>query len=260
MRAADYFESIHGQALVVQGLLVAPSCADCHGKAHRDLPGERPTLDGQSIQHCGYLRALPLGAAPQVPRGDPRPGAEGGGGQEGRHARCFGTGRGQPDARQGRASGGPQRGQQGQGAADVQHLPHGASIVMPGPGFQLASDKICGSCHEDRLKRYRDTYHGQAHDSGLRRRSVVPRLPRATRHLAVDQPGVHAFVEEQAQHLPQVPRRRAGELRRVHGARGPGRWRALPQGALDVHRHDGAVAAARSASSVCTPSSGSSVR
>jgi cytochrome b subunit of formate dehydrogenase len=158
-----YLDSIHGKALVEQGLLVAPSCADCHGRAHNIFKASDPRSTVNRFQiadTCGHCHAGPK-------------------------ARYLSGIHGQALAREAAAKGVAFNGATpapgltpsalGAGVSEVSrgkqpptcvtcHSAH--SIAMPGPRFQLASDKICGSCHEDRLRRYMDTYHGQAHDLG----------------------------------------------------------------------------------------------
>lgn len=157
-----YFESIHGQALVVQGLVVAPSCADCHGKAHDIYKASDPrsTVNRYNIVNtCGRCHTGPREKY-----------------LEGIHGQALRAEAAKKGVKLGAAAASKIGAKElSAGIAEVSkgktpptcetcHTAH--SIVMPGPDFKLASDRICGSCHEDRLKRYMDTYHGQAHALG----------------------------------------------------------------------------------------------
>ena len=142
-----YFESIHGRGLVTAGLLVAPSCADCHGKAHDIYPASDPrsaVFPAQVAETCGRCHAGQKDAyltsahaeALMNPKAAPSvPAASG-------------------EARQ-------------PGVAPICSTCHTAhSIVRPARGFQLTSDRICGDCHAARLEGYLETYHGRAHSLG----------------------------------------------------------------------------------------------
>lgn len=126
---SDYYkDSIHGRALLTMGLIVAPSCNDCHGvhdiKRSVDL-GSR-TNHTQIARTCGQCH---LGIEQTynqsvhgllLARGDPR----------------------------------------GPVCSDC-HTAH--RIQEPaGQSFKAASDEVCGQCHQDRLTHYRETYHGKA--------------------------------------------------------------------------------------------------
>ncbi len=155
-----YFESIHGQALVVQGLLVAPSCADCHGKAHDIYKASDPrsTVNRYNIVNtCGRCHAGPRQKY-----------------LEGIHGQALRVEAAKKGIQLGAVSklgekelsAGIKEVKKGESAPTCETCHTAHSIAMPGPRFKLASDKICGSCHQDRLKRYMDTYHGQAHSLG----------------------------------------------------------------------------------------------
>jgi cytochrome b subunit of formate dehydrogenase len=126
--AAQYLESIHGRALVKMGLIVAPSCNDCHGVHDIKRPVDRdsPVNHAHIAQTCGkchlgieqtYLKSV--------------------------HGRLLDKG----DMR-------------GPVCTDC-HTAH--DINDPDDkNFKAASDQRCGKCHADRLEYYRDTYHGKA--------------------------------------------------------------------------------------------------
>ena len=60
LAGGQYIESIHGKALLVQGLVVAPSCVSCHGKAHRifEASDPRSTVNRANVaETCGQCHA-----------------------------------------------------------------------------------------------------------------------------------------------------------------------------------------------------------
>jgi cytochrome b subunit of formate dehydrogenase len=130
--AGQYLESIHGRALVGLGLVRAPSCVDCHGHSHEILPAAdaRSTVSrGRLARTCGQCH-------------------EGTQEEYGRSVHGRAAARGNPRAPI---------------CADC-HTAH--QIAGPTKQFKLASDVLCGKCHQDRLERYWTTYHGKAHDLG----------------------------------------------------------------------------------------------
>ncbi len=129
----QYLESIHGRALVEKGFTVAPSCTDCHGKAH----GMKSPRDAHSkvaknrvAETCGHCHEGVL--------------------EEYRTSVHFAA-----------RSVGDQK-------APVCTSCHSAHDIgaASGKDFRLSSDKICGNCHAARRDQYLDTYHGRAHDLG----------------------------------------------------------------------------------------------
>jgi cytochrome b subunit of formate dehydrogenase len=142
LAARHYVESIHGRSLLGLGLLVAPSCADCHGKAHRLFRAKDPRSSVNRFNvagTCGHCHAGPRDAY-----------------AKGVHAKALGE-----EAASGKT---PEDETKRAPTCPTCHSAH--SIVEAGPKFLLAEDRICGHCHADRLKRYLETYHGRAHDLG----------------------------------------------------------------------------------------------
>jgi cytochrome b subunit of formate dehydrogenase/nitrate/TMAO reductase-like tetraheme cytochrome c subunit len=146
LAGSQYFESIHGTALFTQGLVVAPSCVSCHGKAHRlfqasdprssvnraniaDTCGQCHTGERERFATSVHGEALRKELAGDAPGDRPN----------------VATGKKPP-------------------TCSGCHTAH--QIVKVGPQFRLASDQICGNCHQERLKRYLETYHGRAIDLG----------------------------------------------------------------------------------------------
>jgi cytochrome b subunit of formate dehydrogenase len=125
---ANYADSIHGQALLKMGLIVAPSCNDCHGvhDIKRSVDQSSRTNKANIANTCGqchvgieavYIQSV-HGAL--LAKGDRR----------------------------------------GPVCSDC-HSSH--EIAAPSNvNFKAQSDIVCGRCHQDRLARYRDTYHGKA--------------------------------------------------------------------------------------------------
>ena len=138
--AAQYMDSIHGQALLKMGLIVAPSCDDCHGvhDIKRAVDRDSPINHANVAKTCGkchlgveetYNKSI---HGQLLAKGDPR----------------------------------------GPVCTDC-HTAH--EIVNPeGNNFKAVSDERCGKCHADRLAHYKETYHGKA--VALGRPNVAPRV------------------------------------------------------------------------------------
>lgn len=126
--ATQYAESIHGRALLQMGLILAPSCNDCHG-----VHNIKRTVDRSStVNHaniattCGQCH---LGIEKTF--------------NESVHGKVLAKGD-----------------KTGPVCTDC-HSAH--EIDSPtGANFKARSDERCGRCHQDRLEHYRDTYHGKA--------------------------------------------------------------------------------------------------
>ncbi|MGA2556698.1 MAG: cytochrome c3 family protein, partial [Verrucomicrobiota bacterium] len=126
--ASQYTDSIHGRALLKMGLIVAPSCNDCHGTHDigRSVDRSSPINHANVAATCGKCH---LGIEKTY--------------NASIHGQILAKG-----------------GQNGPVCVDC-HSAH--QITEPdGSNFKAASDKVCGNCHDERLKNYRDTYHGKA--------------------------------------------------------------------------------------------------
>ena len=124
----QYQESIHGRALLEMGLIVAPSCNDCHGvhDIKRSVDKESHTNHLNIARTCG---ACHVGVEEKY--------------RESVHGKLLAAG----DRR-------------GPVCSDC-HSAH--QIEKPlNAHFKAGSDQSCGKCHQDRLTHYRDTYHGKA--------------------------------------------------------------------------------------------------
>ncbi|MCX6897089.1 MAG: cytochrome c3 family protein [Verrucomicrobia bacterium] len=128
LAASQYAESIHGRALMKLGLIVAPSCNDCHGvhDIRRTVDRSSPIHHANIAKTCGKCHVSIEKTY-----------------NESVHGQLLAKG----DKR-------------GPVCSDC-HTAH--QIETPRNGhFKMASDQRCGSCHQDRLTHYRDTYHGKA--------------------------------------------------------------------------------------------------
>lgn len=126
--ATNYMESIHGRALMEMGLIVAPSCNDCHGvhDIKRSVDRTSPIHNSNVAKTCGKCHVKVEAIYEQSVHG--RLQAKG----EGNGPTCNNC-----------------------------HTAH--QVEPPRNGhFKMASDQRCGKCHEERLTHYRDTYHGKA--------------------------------------------------------------------------------------------------
>ncbi len=127
--AVEHFvDSIHGRALLKDGLVVAPTCNDCHG-VHDILPSHHP--DSRISRHnvpktCGKCHVKVEDIY-----------------NESIHGKLLKK----HDKR------GP--------VCTTCHTSH--TITAPeGMQFKLDSDRMCGQCHMDRLENYHETFHGKA--------------------------------------------------------------------------------------------------
>lgn len=125
---SQYMDSIHGRALLKMGLIVAPSCDDCHGVHNIKRPVDRdsPVNHANIAKTCGKCH---LGIEQVYDKSI--------------HGQLLAAGD-----------------QRGPVCTDC-HAAH--DIINPeANNFKAISDERCGKCHEDRLEGYRDTYHGKA--------------------------------------------------------------------------------------------------
>ena len=121
-------DSIHGRALLKMGLIVAPSCNDCHGvhDIKRGVDRDSPINHANVAKTCGKCHV---------------------GIEEIYNKSVHGQLLAKGDKR-------------GPVCTDC-HTAHEVETPQNGH-FKMASDQRCGKCHQDRLTHYRDTYHGKA--------------------------------------------------------------------------------------------------
>jgi hypothetical protein len=130
-----YMDSIHGRAVTRSGLLVSANCSDCHG-AHDIQPRSEPTsrvFRANVPRTCGTCHAGVLSAYSQSV-----------------HGRAVAS---------------------GSAAAPVCIDCHSAHQIrrVEGEPWQLDAIRECGTCHEESLKTYRDTFHGKVTTLGFTR-------------------------------------------------------------------------------------------
>jgi cytochrome b subunit of formate dehydrogenase len=126
--ADQFLDSIHGRALLQMGLIVAPSCNDCHGvhDIKRSIDRDSRTYHANVAKTCGTCH---LGIEQIY--------------NQSVHGQLLAKG----DKR-------------GPVCTDC-HTAH--QIEAPtNTNFKALSDQRCGRCHEDRLAHYNETYHGKA--------------------------------------------------------------------------------------------------
>jgi predicted CXXCH cytochrome family protein len=124
----DFVDSIHGKALLVDGLVVAPSCNDCHG-IHDILPHENPNsrISRESVPDtCGECHVLVEDIYNESVHGQMLSNHDTG--------------------------------------APICTTCHRSHVSDPpySAEFRLQADRMCGQCHEEQLERYRETFHGKA--------------------------------------------------------------------------------------------------
>ncbi len=127
-RAGSYADSIHGRALLKMGLVVAPSCNDCHGvhDIKRTVDRSSHTNHANVAATCGTCH---YGIEETY--------------NQSVHGQLLLKGD-----------------KNGPVCTDC-HTAH--DIEKPASAhFKAESDQRCGKCHEDRLDHYRETYHGKA--------------------------------------------------------------------------------------------------
>lgn len=133
LAAQQYIDSMHGRGLLSDGLIVAPSCNDCHG-VHNIRSEEDPesTINKDNIpKTCGNCH------------------------------------KGVEDIYNNSVHGKLQAaGDERAPVCATCHTAH--DIIKPSEKeYKLHSDERCGQCHEERLARYRETFHGKAMALGL---------------------------------------------------------------------------------------------
>jgi len=131
--ARSFSDSIHGEALIKAGLVVAPTCSDCH-TSHRVVEKtspESPVFGTNVPATCGKCHA---GVEREYHQGVHGVALAAGDKQAPQCATC--------------------------------HTAHGITRTE-GADWQLAAVKECGTCHAQALATYRDTYHGKVTQLGF---------------------------------------------------------------------------------------------
>lgn len=149
-----YVSSQHGKAILLSGLIDAPSCSDCHGGGHRivEVSSSRsPTSHENSPETCGTCHALLFQNW-----------------KNSEHGAVWLAGGNGP-------------------VCTTCHASH--QIVDPTTTTsRLASADNCGGCHEEYLTTFRDSFHGQANDLGMADGAVCSDCHTPHTNLAADNP------------------------------------------------------------------------
>ena len=128
LAVTHFVDSIHGRALLIKGLAVAPTCNDCHG-VHDILPhqNQNSRISKENLpKTCGRCHVLVEETYDKSV-----------------HGKLLLAG----DKR----------------APTCRDCHSSHEIAAPRrPEFKLSIDHKCGACHQDRLARYRETFHGKA--------------------------------------------------------------------------------------------------
>jgi hypothetical protein len=130
--ASPFNDSIHGKALSRSGLLVAPTCSDCHGP-HDIRKKSDPQSKVAMMNVPGTCGKCHEGIAHQFAGSV--------------HAAVLAKGGGAP-------------------ACQTCHTAH-AIHAADDPAWQIGVVTQCGTCHTDKIKTYRDTFHGQVTSLGF---------------------------------------------------------------------------------------------
>ena len=171
--ATPFADSIHGRGLSRSGLLVAPTCSDCHGPhdiRRKSDPASRVSL-ANTAATCGKCHE---GIAHQFAGGV--------------HASVLA------------------KGNNGAPSCQTCHTAHAIGQAA-NPEWQLSVVSQCGTCHEDKLKTYRDTFHGQATKLGFRAVATCADCHGNHRILPASDPASPIAPREPDPDLRQVPRR-----------------------------------------------------
>ena len=149
-----YLTSVHGKALLLSGLIDAPSCSDCHG-AHAMIEADdddAQTSHFHSPEVCGSCHLLLF--------------------EEWKTESAHGIHW--------------QAGEEGPVCTDC-HASH--EIADPTlSAARLASAANCGGCHEEYLTTFRDSFHGKANDLGFVSGATCADCHTPHRNLAANDP------------------------------------------------------------------------
>jgi predicted CXXCH cytochrome family protein len=126
--AKNYLDSIHGKALLKMGLIVAPSCNNCHGvhDIKRSVDRSSRTNHANIATTCGECHVGIQATYDQSVHGQ-------------------------------LLLKGDRKGPVCSDCHSAHQIEEPTSVH-----FKEQSDQVCGNCHKDRLAHYRETYHGKA--------------------------------------------------------------------------------------------------
>ena len=149
-----FLASEHGSALLLSGLINAPTCSDCHGD-HRIMEteaGRAPTAHQNSPEMCGSCHTILF--------------------EEWKDQSAHGLAW--------------QEDEEGPVCVDC-HASH--QIVDPSTyDARHAGAQNCGTCHEDYLTTFRDSFHGQALHLGMTEGATCADCHTPHKNLAADNP------------------------------------------------------------------------
>ena len=176
--AAQYLDSIHGRALLKMGLIVAPSCNDCHGvhDIKRAVDRDAPINHANVAKTCGKCHVGIEQIYDQSVHGQ-------------------------------------LAGQRRQARPGLHRLPHRPPDRSPQerPLQDGQRRSAAASATQDRLEHYRETYHGKAMALGKPNvASEVAACYDCHGHhdvLPASNPGVAPLQGQHPRHLPAVPSR-----------------------------------------------------
>jgi cytochrome b subunit of formate dehydrogenase len=150
-----YLASVHARALLVSGLVDAPSCSDCHG-SHDIFPPDDPRATVSSLQvpeTCGSCHLLILDTWRD----------------QSAHGLAW---------------------KDGDEEVPVCTTCHSSHEIVPPreAAARRESPESCGKCHEEAFETYRDTFHGQATNLGFRTAAVCADCHTPHQNLAASDP------------------------------------------------------------------------
>ena len=87
------------------------------------------------------------------------------------------------------------------------------------PSWRLTVITQCGTCHQDKLKTYRDTFHGQATELGFRAVATCADCHGNARILPASDPASPIAPGEPGRRRAAMPRERDREFRQIRSAR-----------------------------------------
>jgi len=149
-----YLDSAHARAIFKHGLVSAPACSNCHG-SHRIVPvdDERsPTSHQHTPEMCGACHTILLEEWKT----------------ESAHGMAWVDGRDGP-------------------VCTNCHSSHGVADPTTRESRLKTPDK-CGTCHEEYLTSFRDSFHGQATDLGMAQGATCSDCHTPHTNLAEDDP------------------------------------------------------------------------
>ena len=156
-----YLTSEHGKALLLSGLINAPSCSDCHGD-HRIMKvheGRAPTAHHNSPEMCGSCHQILFEQWKN----------------ESAHGLAW------------------QEDKEGPVCVDC----HSSHMIVDPTTYDArhAAARNCGGCHEEYMSTFRDSFHGQALHLGLSAGASCADCHTPHTNMGMDDPGSSVNVD-----------------------------------------------------------------